>query len=150
MDKSDSLPETTPPNTPHTPATRYTPIEEIIELIGKKGLSYEKAGKVLGISAPSVWERCKRHGIIPKGLNRYRGAKLDLIDSKASLLLYALTWDKIKKLSPYQLVGMYGILYDKARLEADKSTQNINLQGVLGKLESKLQNLEEEKERLEK
>ena len=38
----------------------------------------------------------------------------------------SLTEDDIKGATPYQKVGMFGILYDKSRIEHDQSTSNIS------------------------
>ena len=99
-------------------------IEKALSLKIDHGLSYGDIGKYFGVSKQLIHYHLK--GLIPdtsnvKAYRKYRG---DILDSKQESLLKALTEDDIKEASAYQKVSMFGILYDKSRLEHDKSTRN--------------------------
>lgn len=146
----NNLPETTPDNLVSSLTNhKFISVDRIAHLIGVKGLSYSETGRILGIAKQTVAYHCERHGITNKGVAWYRKHKLDLMEQKEGLTLNCMTLESIKKAPARDQAVIFGILYEKGRLEADKSTQNINLQGMLGKLDSKLQALEEEEERLE-
>ncbi|GAG36713.1 unnamed protein product [marine sediment metagenome] len=108
---------------------KYIPIEDIVELIGNKGLTYEEAGKILGIAKQSVWERCKKYGIEREGLKKYKKARAEIF-ALTGKNLFDLTQDDIKGMNTYQRIVAGGILYDKERLERDKSTSNVSYADV--------------------
>ena len=109
---------------PRVPKITYA---KAFELITVKGLSYREAAAIIGVKHPSLWEFCKNHDIpTTDSLEKYKQNKANILDAKGMQLLESLTTSDIKdKASPYQRVGMYGILYDKARLERGESTQNV-------------------------
>ena len=139
--QSDKQDQETTPNLPAEPNTsepisweqaQYPRIPKItyakaFELITVKGLSYREAAAIIGVKHPSLWEFCKTHDIPTKdAFEKYKKNKANILDAKGMQLLESLTTSDIKeKASPYQRVGMYGILYDKARLERGESTQNV-------------------------
>lgn len=113
-------------------APKYTPIADIFDLIAVKGLTYEEAGKILGMAKNSVWERCQRAGIPSKNtVARFKQHRADAFAAKQMMMIDTLTVDEIKeKMSPYQRIVGASILYDKERLERDKSTQNVILKEI--------------------
>lgn len=127
---------------------KYLAIEDIIGLVDGKGLDYTQTAKILGVTKQAIQQQCKRHGIVSGRLKKYRKYKGDIIELKEAMLLNALSEADTNKASLMQKATTFAILYDKGRLESDKSTANINVQGVLTKIDSKLQDLEEERERL--
>ena len=99
-------------------------IEKALSLRIDNGLSYNDIAKYFDVSRQMI--RYYLKDLVPetsnvKAFKKYRG---DILDSKQESLLKALTEDDIKEASAYQKVGMFGILYDKSRLEHDKSTRN--------------------------
>lgn len=105
-------------------APKYIPLEDIVDLIAEKGLTFKDAGKVLGISKQAVWDRCKRHGVEQGKLKKYKKARAEILALLGNNLL-DLTTDDIKKMSPYQRIVAGGILYDKERLERGQATSHI-------------------------
>ena len=124
------------PTKEHVPniyAPKGIPLDRVRELITTRGMSYAEAAKILGCSKVTVWQRCQRHGIMSQGsIKRFRAHRADVLANKQAMILNTLTEEDIKAQSAYQRVGMFGILYDKERLELDKSTENIaGLQHVI-------------------
>ncbi len=55
----------------------------------------------------------------------FKENRADLLSIQQDRLINSLTDADIQKSSAYQKVGMFSLLYDKERLERDKSTSNI-------------------------
>jgi hypothetical protein len=69
----------------------------------------------------------------------FKTARADVLAVHQMRLLEGLTDDSLKEVSPYQKVGMFGILYDKERLERGQSTANVayaDMSKALGDLEA--------------
>ena len=116
----------TPPEIDRTP--KYTDIEKVRDLISVKGLSYTQAGKILNIDRSAVCRLCQRNGIPRKDeLKNFKKNKADILSSKQAQVLNCINNETLKKASAYQLAGMFGILYDKERLERGESTQNVSV-----------------------
>ena len=99
-------------------------IEKALSLKIDNGLSYADIGKYFGVSTEIIFYHLR--GLVPddSNLQAYRKYRGDILDSKQEIILKSLTAEELKEATPYQRVGMYGILYDKSRLEHDKSTRN--------------------------
>jgi transposase len=95
-----------------------------IDLLSK-GLSYEEVSKIFNVSRPALIQQVNKYFIDGVELNIYKTYRADILASKQMQILKSLTEEDIQKASPYQKVGMFGILYDKERLERGQSTQNI-------------------------
>jgi len=110
-------------------APKYTDVNKAIELRAK-GLTYKDIAIYLGVSKQAVHQRLK--GIMPEDvdLQPYKNHRADILAAKQAELLKSLTPKDIKDSSPYQKVGMFGILYDKERLERGESTQNVAIAAV--------------------
>ena len=111
-----TLPKSTP---------KYIPIEAIQELIEVKNLSFSQAGKVLGCSKQAISVKCKKYGIQPVGFKKYKKNLSDIIKSKQRIILNSLTMDDVKRMRPLEKITGWAILYDKSRLQDDKSTSNV-------------------------
>jgi hypothetical protein len=55
----------------------------------------------------------------------FKRHRAEILAGKQAEILKSLTNEELKKASVYQRVGMFGILYDKERLERGQSTQNV-------------------------
>ena len=100
------------------------PLSRIIEL-RNKSLSYSEIGAILGCSEANLCQRLRpfRHSI--DNLKSIKDNRADTLTVISDTLLTSLSEDEIKKASAYQRVGMFGVLYDKERLERGQSTENI-------------------------
>ena len=109
------------------------PIEKVRELIEIKNLTYEDAGKLLGVTKQAIHDRCKRHGI-KRNLNLYKNNKADILASKQRMVINSLTEDDIKKSSAYQKVGMYGILHERELITKGQATAIVDHRVISAKL----------------
>lgn len=107
-------------------ANKGIPMASILEY-REQGLTLEEIGKLVGCSKQTVWERLEPYKASIEGLDAYKSRKSDVLQLKQSMLLDALTPDSIKEMSGYQLVGSYGILYDKGNLEQGKATSHVSI-----------------------
>jgi len=106
---------------------------KLLELRRVQGLTYEEIGHVVGLAPSGVYERLKRlESILPEQneVEIYRSRRADVLSGLQAGLVARVAdclSDETEraKISPYQAVGMFGILYDKERLETGKSTSNI-------------------------
>lgn len=109
------------------------PIEKIIKY-RKQGLSINEIGDLVGISKQAVYQRLQPYLHELDTLEDYKTHRADIIALKGKEILKHLDSNRLEKASAYQLAGMYGILYDKERLERGESTQNVA--SVHGDIES--------------
>ena len=118
---------------PNIFAPKNIPIESLIEY-RSRGLSYNDIAKLVGCSRPNVVNRLKAVSQEIDSLPDYKKHRADVIALTGKRILSSITPDKLKDASAYQLTGMYGVLYDKERLERDLSTANVNT--VIGDIEA--------------
>ena len=127
------MPEVSPVET--STASKYQPkqipISDIIELIENKGLNQSQAAKVLGCDHSNISRRLSELDYNPGFLKSFKSNRADVLAYYQSEILKYLTPDKLEKASAYQLTGMFSIMYDKERLELDKSTHNISYLDVV-------------------
>jgi len=100
-------------------------IADIIELVEHKGLTHGEAAKILGCDRSNVSAHLRNYGYKPGDLKKYQHLRADILSFHQMRLLNYLTDEKLKKSSAMQIASMYGILYDKERLETGKSTTNV-------------------------
>lgn len=113
------------PDKPDT-APKGIPIETILEL-RNKNLTLEQIGKIVGCTKQTVSQRLKDYEPTFQKIEHLKKHRADILTLKQGEILNALTEDEIKKASP-QVKGMlFGILYDKERLERGQSTENISV-----------------------
>lgn len=105
---------------------KYTDPEKIRELITGRGMTQAEAGKILGISREAVGKMCRRHGIMTRNaLKIFKNQRADILSAKQAQLIYSIDDEDIKKVSAFQKAGMFGLFYDKERLERGKTTENV-------------------------
>ena len=78
----------------------------------------------------------KRYGINREHTDRYKRSRADILCGLQDRILASVTNKDIQKASLFQKAGVVGLLYDKERLELDKSTSNV---GVVVDLIKRLQ-----------
>jgi len=125
---TDNLPatqeDTTKPNPTGSTGPKNIPLATIIKY-RKQGLKYDEIGQLVGCSKSNISERLSPLMDNIDALPAYKEHRADIIDIVQQQILNNMTESKLEKMSAYQLSGMYGLFYDKGRLESDKSTQNI-------------------------
>ena len=105
------------------------------------GLSYQEIGNALGgFSDSGICDALQSFTRLldsPEMVNTYRENEAEVLDAVRAKLITSLADDlAVKKgkgkLSGYQKVGMYGILFDKMRLLRNESTANVsNLTAII-------------------
>ena len=115
-------------NLPDTTKHRAKGIDwvEVLNL-KQKGLSHAQIGTLLDCSRQNVDYLVKNYGQELAMVETYKKNRADLLASKQSQLLTALTPEKIDKMAGRDLVVSLGILQDKERLEKNQSTTNVSL-----------------------
>lgn len=99
-------------------------LEEMVDLKAK-GLSLAQIGKMAGISKQAVSQRLKASGLDPEEIGQFKKDKSLILHGKQKMLLDSLTPEEIKKMGGRDKVVSFGIIYDKTRLQDDKSTVNL-------------------------
>ena len=114
-------------------------VKRAIEL-RNKGASYAEIGQAQGVSAQAV-HKTIAHLLPDNETDVYKQQRADILAKLQVKLLKSIDGDDLKKSSTYQKVGMYGILFDKERLERGQSTENINNMSVVAKIDAKMDEL---------
>lgn len=129
-------------------ASKGIKIEDILELQERNpDLTLEEMGNILGCSAQNVHTRLNDYKPVVQKLERFRkheGKVLATIRKKVTDTLQSFEEDDLKKVNPRDLTVMYGVLYDKGRLEEGKSTSNISLADAALRLSESLEGIDEE------
>ena len=106
---------------------------KLITLRYQNGLSYREIAKVVGVDDSAVFTRLQRfEALFDVGTagQAFEARESGLLAGiRAELLAHVVKAmsDEKTKLSPYQAVGMYGLLFDKQRLLDGKSSSNLAL-----------------------
>ena len=100
------------------------PLADIIDL-RNKGLTLEQIGKLVGCSHQNISYRLQPFMEEIEGLKSFKDNRADVLAAYQHRILNSLQATDLGKSSPYQKVGMFGILYDKERLERGQSTSNV-------------------------
>ena len=112
------------------------------------GTRPEEVAESVGCSVTSAYrlgeEECLDASTVEK-VKKILAGKFYILCHRA---LENLTPEKLAAASAYQLVGLAGLLYDKARLAEGLSTQNLAVRSVAVNLNADLQNLRTLKEKL--
>ena len=101
------------------------PLEKIIELY-TKGLSQSEIAKYFNCSRQAINARVSPYLEDLQALPDFKKFRADVLAFHQRRLLNSLDNESIQKASPFQRVGMFGILYDKERLERGESTENVS------------------------
>jgi predicted DNA-binding protein YlxM (UPF0122 family) len=99
------------------------PVEKLLKW-RKQGLSYAEIGNLAGVSKQAVHQRLALYRDAVENLPAFKEHRADLFAVQQSRLLNSLTDKDIKSMAPASRVVSAGILYDKERLESNKSTSN--------------------------
>ncbi len=115
-------------NLPDTTKHRAKGIDwvEVLNL-KQKGLSHAQIAKITDCSRQNIDYLVKHHGQGLAVVETFKKNRADLLASKQSQLLTALTPEKIDKMAGRDLVVSLGILQDKERLERGQATSNLSL-----------------------
>lgn len=92
-----------------------------------KGLTLQDIANHFNCSKPSVHAMFKKHIPYIHVVDEIRKTRANILTAKGIELLLSLTPSEIKKIPPGSRATAFGILYDKERLELDKSTENIDV-----------------------
>lgn len=105
---------------------KFTDIELIAALNLHEG-NVSRAAKDLGVTRAAVIKRKKilPEGVIAPTLKDFREKRADTFARIQQLLLQYITEDKLKKASLQQIGTLFGIMYDKERLEKNLATEHI-------------------------
>ena len=106
---------------------KFTDIELIETLRNNQG-NVSASAKDLGVSRQAI---TKRRQNLPKGLETadvqdFRKNRATTFASLQQILLQYITPEKLKKASIQQLGTLFGIMYDKERLERNLATEHIS------------------------
>ena len=126
---ADHLPQDTAPLTPDqiTSIKPTTPKGISIQLImdyRAKGLSMSDIAKLLNCSKPNIVQRLRNIDTAITQAELYRKHRADLLSVKQLRALSNITDAALKKQSAAQNAMVFGVLYDKERLERGQSTSN--------------------------
>jgi len=92
------------------------------------GATQAEIARIFGVTRQAVCLALKPFKINnPAMVKAYQENKADILDAKELEALNALTPDKLEKASARDVATVFGILTDKQRLAAGKSTANINV-----------------------
>lgn len=99
-------------------------LEEMVDLKAK-GLSLAQIGKMAGISKQGVSQRLKASGLDPAEIGQFKRDKSLILHAKQKILLEHITPERVKTMTVRDATVSLGIIYDKTRLQDDKSTVNL-------------------------
>ena len=128
MPKTAQKIDKSPPSAKQSPKSRKrtpwgTKTKAIIEIKEKHpDLNTREVGELVGCDHSHVVKVLARWGIKQSENEEYKKNRADILAGVGKRILETLTDEDIKKASLNQKVVSYGILYDKERLERDKST----------------------------
>ena len=100
------------------------PIARIIELRNKK-LTYEEIATLLNCSTQNIHQRLQPFAKSIDSLPSIKENRADVLAIYNDMILNSLNPDEIKKAPARDKVWMYGVLYDKERLERGQTTSNV-------------------------
>jgi len=111
---------------PHPCRPKNIPLSKIVEL-RNKGLSHSQVGKLLGCTKEAISQRLARYPEIDSGAAReYKDARSEILRGLQIRTLKTLSPSDIQKASVRDRTILFGTLYDKERLEEDKTTANVS------------------------
>ena len=127
-------------------------IRKALRLRLKNHLSYREIAQQLGCSKDVVHTGLKPFMNVLNdtlAIEAFEESEAKLLSgAKMQMFTYMTDNEVLKKASLNNLAYAYKEVDQVKRLEENRSTANINVQGVLSKIDSKLQDLEAERERL--
>jgi hypothetical protein len=105
---------------------KFTDIDMIAALNLHQG-NITRAAKELGVTRAAVHNRIDTlpQGVLTRDLSEFRRNRADTFADIQKIILQYITPEKLKQASLQQLGTLFGIMYDKERLEQNLSTENI-------------------------
>jgi hypothetical protein len=105
---------------------RFTNTDLIVALNLHNG-NVSRAAEELGVSRAAIIKRRKTlpAGCLTKDLKDFRQNRADIFAELQKMLLMYITPEKLAKASIQQIGTLFGIMYDKERLEQNLATEHI-------------------------
>jgi len=116
----------------------------------RKGISYADIAKYFNCSERAIHYAFQPYLKQQEDTEVFVSDRANILANLQRILLFSFTEADIKKMSAYQRIGMFSILYDKERLERNLSTENIDMHHKVSQLSEKLEKLASLRRRLEK
>ncbi len=113
------------------PRVKKGQTSKIIELAENSSLNQNEISKIVGVSRQAVGGCLKRYKIKLQKVDAYRSNRPTILAGFQEKILANLTDDKIADSSVSQAVTSLKTLYEIERLETNKSTSNVAINGVL-------------------
>jgi hypothetical protein len=100
---------------------------ELIAALNMHNNNVSRAAQELGVTRAAVIKRRNTlpDGVIAKTVEEFRTRRADTFARLQQILLQQITPQKLKGASLAQIGTLFGIMYDKERLEKNLSTENI-------------------------
>lgn len=95
----------------------------------EKGLSHTQISKLLGCSPSNITQRLQGYDV--KDVETYGKSEATVVQAVKMKVVHSLLNDDLKKASPYQKAGMFGLFSNIYRLLTDQSTVNISMHSML-------------------
>ena len=121
-DQTDTSRITDSPDT----SNKNIPIEIILDYHAK-GLNHAEIARLVDCDRSNVSRRIQATIEDLEALPKYKENRADVMALKGRQALQSITQKKLQKTTPAQAATVFGILYDKERLERDQATANVNI-----------------------
>lgn len=113
------------------------PVSTLFDL-RRQNLTYQAIGDLYGVCKQTVYQRFDEAGLVDRSYQHFVANRADIFAWLQSRLLFSLSDDDIKKMTPDRRVWCMGVLYDKERLERGMSTENLSISSIAVHLQSTL------------
>lgn len=117
------------PDTQTTDTSKYRPknipLDLILYYVETKGLNQTETANLLGCDSSVISRRLKGVDYKPGYLQKFKEGRADILAFHQQQILKQYTPERLKKAGLTALNACFGTLYDKERLERDKSTVNV-------------------------
>ena len=120
------------------------PLETILEMIDKKEMGVCEVARQLGVSHQVISKRLNRYAMHISGLKSFKKYKADILSIKQSELINSMSEEEIAAASIKDRTVMFGIFYDKERLERGQATEIHSVE----EMDQSIEALEAEEQRL--
>ena len=107
------------------PIHKDVAIEDVIDLVDKKGMSHAQAAKQLDVTRQAISYLCKAYAIKSGAVDKYRTKELDLIDYTKRNHLYSLARSTPNPNKPLQSNKIFTSMFDRGLLAAGKPTAHV-------------------------
>lgn len=100
---------------------------ELIAALNRSDGNESAAARLLGVTPAAIRKRKVQlpEGVLSKDIQDYRLRRADIFAGFQRAIIAGITPEKIKKASLQQLGSLFGIFYDKERLEKNLATEHI-------------------------